>query len=405
MAEAMADAIPAKVRGGRLARGRAAGPDQPGARRARGRAARPRKEDPLPIFGARPRHGAGAARAAAEGWRRGLRLLPFAAVAARARGAAGRRAGFGHGPRRRLFGRARYRRRVQLSQSGRRACPADVRRSRRAIYPGGRLGAGDHLQGRGAGRRAGGRDRGGARRRRELRHGRILVRANNCDDAIFADAILRRGQWLRHFGSVGLPDAWRRHRRQPRQLHRPDDLQRRRHRAGRSGAADRARRLRMSAAQARAGAAAADRAAAGRPQLPGHADLQERSRGRRRMGARSAAQAQGALRRSSDRRGACDRLEREVAWQVEAARAEAEARGVSLARGCHRDMSSSRASCSEVGGRAGLELDGTTDQPRPRASGSTWSPRSAGCSTRSSPPTRACWCSARMSGRRAGSMR
>ena len=108
--------------------------------------ARSGQEGPLPILRARPRHGAGAARAAAQGWRRGVRLLPLAAAAARARRAAGRRAGLGHGPRRRLFRRARYRRRVQLSQSGRRACAADVRRGRRAIYAGGRLGAGDRLQ-------------------------------------------------------------------------------------------------------------------------------------------------------------------------------------------------------------------------------------------------------------------
>ena len=37
-------------------------------------------------------------------------------------------------------------------------------------------------------RRAGGRDRGGARRRRELRDRRILVGANNCHDATIADA-------------------------------------------------------------------------------------------------------------------------------------------------------------------------------------------------------------------------
>ena len=56
----------------------------------------------------------------------------------------------------------------------------------------------------GEGRR---RDRGGAGRRRKLRHGWILVRANNCDDAIFATAILHRGQWLRHLRAVRLPDA------------------------------------------------------------------------------------------------------------------------------------------------------------------------------------------------------
>ncbi len=106
----------------------------------------PGQEGPLPVLGARPRHGAGAARPAAQGRRRGLRLLPLAAAAAGARRAAGRCARLRNGPRRRLFRRPRYRRRVQLPQSGRRARAADVRRGRRAIYAGGRLGAGDRLQ-------------------------------------------------------------------------------------------------------------------------------------------------------------------------------------------------------------------------------------------------------------------
>ena len=92
---------------------------------------------------------------AAQGRRRGVRLLPLAAAAAGARRAARRRARLRHGPRRRLFRRARYRRRVQLSQPGRRARAADVRRRRRAIYAGRRLGAGDRVQAQGAGRGAG----------------------------------------------------------------------------------------------------------------------------------------------------------------------------------------------------------------------------------------------------------
>ena len=55
--------------------------------------------------------------------------------------------------------------------------------------------------------------------------------------------------------------------------------------------------------QAGARASAPDRAAARRAQLPGHADLQERGRDRGRMGARPAAQAQGAFREAADRRG------------------------------------------------------------------------------------------------------
>ena len=101
----------------------------------------------------------------------------------------------------------------------------------------------------GPGRRAGGRDLAGARRRCELRHRRILVGANYCHDATIAAAHLHRGQWLRHLGSVGISDAWQGHRRQPRELRRADDLQRRRHRPGRSGAADRRSGRAMSATQ------------------------------------------------------------------------------------------------------------------------------------------------------------
>jgi len=61
---------------------------------------------------------------------------------------------------------------------------------------------------------------------------------------------------------------------------------------------------------------------------------------------------------------AWESLERETSWQVQAAVAEAEARGVSSP-----DKVTSKVffdgEMSEVGGRAGLGLDGTTDQPQP----------------------------------------
>ena len=57
-------------------------------------------------------------------------------------------------------------------------------------------------------------------------------------------------------------------------------------------------------------------------------------------------------------------LEREVAWQVDAARAEAEARGVSLPETVTSQVFY-EGELQQVGGRAGLSLDGTTDQPRP----------------------------------------
>ena len=63
----MAERDPGRVTAdGRLARGRPAGPDQPRDGPARGAGARPGQEGALPIFRARPRHGAGAARAAAQ---------------------------------------------------------------------------------------------------------------------------------------------------------------------------------------------------------------------------------------------------------------------------------------------------------------------------------------------------
>jgi len=55
-------------------------------------------------------------------------------------------------------------------------------------------------------------------------------------------------------------------------------------------------------------------------------------------------------------------LEREVAWQVEAARVEAEARGVAAAETVTNNVFF-EGEMSQVGGGAGLSLEGTTDQP------------------------------------------
>jgi len=57
-------------------------------------------------------------------------------------------------------------------------------------------------------------------------------------------------------------------------------------------------------------------------------------------------------------------LEREAAWQVEAARAEAEARGISSPEDVTKHVLFD-GELQQVGGRAGLSLDGTTDEPRP----------------------------------------
>ena len=150
------------------------------------------------------------------------------------------------------------------------------------------------------------------------------------------------------------------------------------------------------------GVAAADRAAAGGPQLPGHPDLQERDRGRRRMGARSAAEAGSVIAR---RRGSTT-----GARSARRSRPRSKRRAPKPKRGRCRCPRTSPATCSSRAScRGSAAAPASTSppptSPRPRASGSTWSPRSAACSTRNSPPIRACWCSARMSGRRAGSMR
>jgi 2-oxoisovalerate dehydrogenase E1 component len=57
-------------------------------------------------------------------------------------------------------------------------------------------------------------------------------------------------------------------------------------------------------------------------------------------------------------------LERETAWQVEAARAEAEARGVSSPEKVTTNVFFD-GEMSQIGGGAGLSLDGTTDRPHP----------------------------------------
>lgn len=59
---------------------------------------------------------------------------------------------------------------------------------------------------------------------------------------------------------------------------------------------------------------------------------------------------------------AWDDLEREAQWQVETARAEAEARGVSTPENVTRNVFF-EGEMSQVGGDAGLRLDGTTDEP------------------------------------------
>ena len=142
------------------------------------------------------------------------------------------------------------------------------------------------------------------------------------------------------------------------------------------------------------------------PRLQGHSfqDTQtyksERVR-RVRMGARSVAQAQGAASASG-----VGRDRREARAAVAEARAEAEARGVSDPERVPT-TSSTKARCSSAGGQwtQGYRAPHSPRRRGPKASGSTWSPRSAGRSTTSWRSTRASSCSARISGRRAASTR
>ena len=154
---------------------------------------------------------------AAQAWRCGLRLLPLAASAPRARCAARRCAGSGHG----LAGGYSDGRDIGVvfnypNPDGAHALPMAAGSER-------------NIRRRPAGRRRSptssevldevrGRDRGGAGRRRELRDRWLLVRADHCDDPVAAAAHLYRGQWLRDLGPVRIPDAGQGHRGQPRQL-------------------------------------------------------------------------------------------------------------------------------------------------------------------------------------------
>ena len=97
---------------------------------------------------------------------------------------------------------------------------ADVRRRRRAIYADRRLGAGDRLSSRRCSATTPTTSAiavvlGGDA---SVRDQRLLVGADHRHDAEAADAVLHRGQSIRHLGALDLPDAGRRHRREPGEL-------------------------------------------------------------------------------------------------------------------------------------------------------------------------------------------
>ena len=124
----------------------------------------------------------------------GVRLLSLAAAAARARGAARRCAGLGHGPRRRLFRRPRYRRRCSIipNPGGAHALPMCGGVGAQYTPAAGwaqAIAYKTEVLGEGPRRR----DRARAWRRCQLRDGWILVGANNCHDATIAAAHLYRG--------------------------------------------------------------------------------------------------------------------------------------------------------------------------------------------------------------------
>ena len=151
---------------------------------------------------------------------------------------------------------------------------AGLRRRRRAVHAGRRLGAGDPLPARGPRRRRlCAQHRRGARRRCLDRDQRLLVGAQHRDHAAAADAVLHRGQRLRHLGALDLQTpggniaANLRRLRAASRSSRATAPIRARPRADPQGGRARARR-------ARARAAAAHRAAPVRTLGPGHAGLQ-----------------------------------------------------------------------------------------------------------------------------------
>ena len=170
--------------------------------------------------------------------------------------------------------RSRHRRRVQQAGSGRSHGVARMWRRRGAVHAGGRLGSGDPLPRRGAaGRCVRAQHRRRAGWRRFGCHRRILVGAHDGHDAAPADAVLHRGQRLRHLGAIAAADAGRQHRGQPALVLGPDSPRRatapircRPRSSGRSGS--------TRARGARAAAAAPDRAAALRALRPGYPGLQ-----------------------------------------------------------------------------------------------------------------------------------
>ena len=197
-------------------RDRLAGPGQPRARPAGGDPARPRAQGALPVQRARPRHGADHARHPA----RPSAATPPAAIIARgpccSRSACRWRTRWAPA----WAGPAAIRTAAISASSSTIPIPAAARRCRCAAAsarnirrpPAGRRRStiiSDVLERRRLCRR----DRGGARRRRELRDQRLLVGADHRHDAEAADALLRRGQSIRHLGALDLPDAGRRHRR------------------------------------------------------------------------------------------------------------------------------------------------------------------------------------------------
>ena len=98
-------------------------------------------------------------------------------------------------------------------------------------------------------------------------------------------------------------------------------------------------------------------------------------------------------------------IEASVEQEVEAARAEAEARGVSSPDRV-TDHVFFDGEASQVGGGAGLSLDGTTEEPQPEGQRINMVTAIRRVLDQElDGKSRRCWCSARMSGRRAASMR
>ena len=284
----------------------------------------------------------------------------------------------------------------------RRLRAAGVRRRRRAIHAGGRMGAGAALSRArsSASKQCAQQHCRRARRRSVDGHQWILGGAQYRDHRATAASVLHRGQWLRNFGAVAAANSGRQHRRQSGRAFAgcgcsmamaSDPL------SGRG--ADRRRRGRRAVRRG-TGADPAGGAAPLRSLGPGHADLQERRGNRRRKSARSLARLRAQL--VPHMLSAADWESEDLARRATLV-AETLARG-RAARGTRPDAHSALSCFPKLAptGRidlqqqGGMRCDGrracarAPSGPSRRVRASIWSPRCAARSSTSLRSIRAC---------------